>query len=137
MFPLRRANTLRIGQIYNKLTVSSNALSVTFYDPFGDAGEIPKRVGTTFPEIDVSKLKIRSKLNSIITGILSIFILIISIVENEQFYADNFKSTPSSSLLRAFIMSLNALLGSLIIQYYSIKLFMQKSYRECHINSNL
>ncbi|CAG9317052.1 unnamed protein product [Blepharisma stoltei] len=136
MQSLKRTHTITQGCVYSKIA-SSYALMLAFNDPFGDSLGIPTRVATIFPELDISKLKIRFKINSILTGILSVIILVLSIVENESYYYNDFKSTTNINLLRAIIIALNAWLISFVIQYYSIKLHLSKAYRECHINSQL
>lgn len=134
MSSLRRANTIRIAQTYTRNPSISRIFEK---DPFGDANEIPKRVGTTFPELSILKVIKQSRLNSVFTGFLSLLILALTLRENEIFYQNEFISNAEINLIRAVLIGLNSILMCLILQYYSIKLYLKKAYRECHIKSNL
>ncbi|CAG9328344.1 unnamed protein product [Blepharisma stoltei] len=135
MLPLRRSATLKQGELEKITNNSSSAITISISDPFGDANSIPKKVSTVFPQLDVSKLKIRTRWNSIITAILNVLIILLLYKENEEFNSNQHKSNISENLLRIFIIFLSAISISLVIQYWSIKLYQKKAYRECHVSS--
>lgn len=91
--------------------------------------KIPKHTKTVLPTININKLKTGQKFNTLLTFLISLFIVIGNIYQSDEFYNQNYELTTDINIVRIFLVALTGLQIVLVVFYYKNALKIKISYK--------